>query len=245
MRWTLPLRALPLLLLLGAPALAFDPAQCGPKPCAECHKLTVEEAGQLLKGMVEGVTAVREGDIKGFWKVEVTNRGRTIPVYLDYAKRHLMANPMILRVETAKIPLEDAVIVGKADAPLKIIVFDDPECPYCQKLQPEMKKVVEARPEVAFHIKLYPLEIHPKAKEKAKAIVCEKSLQLLEDSLAGKDLPPAKCETKAVDETIRLARDLGINSTPTLIMPDGRLRPGYLAAEKILELLPQPSPGQK
>jgi thiol:disulfide interchange protein DsbC len=205
----------------------------------------VEEAGQLLKGLVDGVTAVRDGNIKGFWQLDVTARGRPMQVYLDYGKKTLVANPMVVRADTARIPLGDAVVVGKADAPVKIVVFDDPECPFCQKLQPEMRKTVEARPDVAFFIKMFPLASHPKAKEKARAIVCEKSLQLLEDSLAGKEIPPAKCEAKAVDENIKLAAELGVNSTPTLIFPDGKLRPGYLPSDKILELLPQPRSGQK
>lgn len=244
MRRTLSFCIVLLALLAAVPAFSFDP-KCGSKPCGECHSLTLQEANQLLSGIVEKVTAVREAELKGFWRLDTENRGQKFPVYVDFAKKYLTSNPMLIAVDVSKIPLGDAIVVGKAEAPIKLIVFDDPECPYCQKLQPEMKKVVEARPDVAFHIKMYPLSIHPKAKAKAKAIVCERSLQLLDDSLAGKEIPPAKCETTAVDESLRLAETLGITSTPTLIFPDGRVRPGYKPADKILEMLPQPSPSQR
>jgi thiol:disulfide interchange protein DsbC len=141
------------------------------------------------------------------------------------------------KVDVSKIPLEDAIVVGKPDAKHKVIVFDDPECPYCKQLQAEMGKVVAKRGDVAFFIKMFPLTIHPGAYEKAKAIVCEKSLQLLEDSLSGKPLPPAKCETRQVDENMALAKRLGISGTPTLIFPDGVVSPGFRSADGIVELL--------
>ncbi|MEN8687266.1 MAG: thioredoxin fold domain-containing protein [Desulfuromonadales bacterium] len=34
-----------------------------------------------------------------------------------------------------------------------------------------------------------------------------------------------------------LARELGIRSTPTLVMPDGRVIPGYRKAEAILTII--------
>ena len=45
-----------------------------------------------------------------------------------------------------------------------------------------MKKIVEERKDIAFFIKMNPLKNHPGAYEKAKAIVCEKSLALLDDA---------------------------------------------------------------
>ena len=45
-----------------------------------------------------------------------------------------------------------------------------------------MKKVVRERKDIAFYIKMFPLKIHPGAYDKAKTIVCEKSLKLLEDA---------------------------------------------------------------
>jgi thiol:disulfide interchange protein DsbC len=97
-----------------------------------------------------------------------------------------------------------------------------------------MKKIIEERKDIAFYIKMSPLvKIHPGAYEKAKAIVCEKSLTLLEDAFAGKPLPKPNCETTAVDENIRLAEKLRISSLPTLILLDGRIISGYMDSKAL------------
>ena len=100
-----------------------------------------------------------------------------------------------------------------------------------------MKKVIEKRKDIAFYIKMFPLKIHPGAYEKAKAIVCEKSLVLLDDAFEKKELPKPKCETTVVDENLKLAEKLGISGAPTLIMPDGRVMSGYREADAIISLV--------
>lgn len=100
-----------------------------------------------------------------------------------------------------------------------------------------MKKVVEQRKDIVFYIKMFPLKSHPAAYEKAKAIVCEKSLALLDDAHEKKELPKPKCETSVVDENMRLAEKLGMTSVPTVILPDGRVMPGYQDAKTLIDLI--------
>ena len=84
---------------------------------------------------------------------------------------------------------------------------------------------------------MFPLKMHPGAYEKAKAIVCEKSLSLLDDAFEKKQLPKPKCETTVIDENVKLGEKLGISGAPTLIMPDGRVIQGYREAAAIIELV--------
>ena len=101
-----------------------------------------------------------------------------------------------------------------------------------------MKKITEERKDIVFYIKLYPLkQLHPDAYEKSRAIVCEKSLTLLEDAFEKKVIPKASCDTTAVDETILLAEKLGISSTPTSVLPDGRLVPGAVDSKNLLDMI--------
>jgi thiol:disulfide interchange protein DsbC len=100
-----------------------------------------------------------------------------------------------------------------------------------------MKKVIEQRKDIAFYIILFPLKMHPSAYDEAKAIVCEKSLTLLEDAYEKKEIPKPKCETSVVDDNIKLGEELGITGTPAIIFPDGRLIPGYKKADAIIELV--------
>lgn len=99
-----------------------------------------------------------------------------------------------------------------------------------------MKKVIAERKDIAFYIKMFPLtSIHPNAYEKAKAIVCEKSLALLEDAFDKKELPKPKCETSIVDDNLTLAQKLGISATPALIFSDGRVLSGYMDSQSLIK----------
>jgi len=262
-RWLTMMGALAVLAApLGAAGFMSD--GCGSGKCSDCHTLSVDEARSVLGKLVDGVLGVREARIPGLWEVDVEKRGQKLPVFLDYSKRFVITGDVIdlgtmtsltreryielNRIDPSIIPLDDAVVLGDPKAPIRVVVFDDPECPFCKKLHPEMKKVVKRRPDVAFFIKMLPLKIHPTARKKAEAIICAKSLQLLEDSFAGKPLPDPTCETDQIEKNERLAKKIGVRSTPTLVFPDGRVVPGYKDADRILGYLEKgaggpPSPG--
>ena len=100
-----------------------------------------------------------------------------------------------------------------------------------------MKKIIEERKDIVFYLKVYPLKNQPQAYEKSKSILCEKSLTLLEEAFEKKLIPKPKCETSAVDENISLAKKLGITSVPSVILPDGRIIPGYKDAKTLISLI--------
>lgn len=100
-----------------------------------------------------------------------------------------------------------------------------------------MKQVVEKREDIAFFIKLYPLSMHKDAKRKAESIQCKKSLTMLEEAFAGKAIPDPTCETDVIDKNIELVKELGITGTPVMIFDDGRMIPGFVQADKIIELV--------
>lgn len=100
-----------------------------------------------------------------------------------------------------------------------------------------MKQVTNERKDIVFYIKLFPLKNHPEAYQKSKSIVCEKSIALLEDAFEKKPIPKPKCETSAVDENIKLTEKLGITSVPSVILPDGRIFPGYKDARSLIQLI--------
>ena len=100
-----------------------------------------------------------------------------------------------------------------------------------------MKKVLEKRKDIAFYIKLYPLPMHPGAYEKAKSVVCEKTVKALEDAFDGKPLPKAKCKSTEVDDNIKLTQELGITGTPAILLPDGVLIPGMRDADALIKAI--------
>jgi thiol:disulfide interchange protein DsbC len=105
-----------------------------------------------------------------------------------------------------------------------------------------MKKVLKERDDVVFFIKMLPVrELHPKAYEKSKAIVCaesnEERIGLLEAAYEKKPIPEPSCETSAIDENIALARSIGVTGTPAVIFEDGKMVPGAMRAEDIVRTI--------
>ena len=233
-------------------AQAFTGEACG-SDCTSCHKLDKTEAGVLLKAdkFKATVKNIRMSAIKGLWEVELeVQNGQKAIVHIDFAKQYLIEGLVLTdlsrigkprvsekNIDVASIPLEDAIVMGNPKAKKKIIVFDDPDCPFCRKLHVEIKKMLETRKDIAVYIKQYPLPMHKEAYDKSKALVCDKSLELLDDVFTGKKIPAPTCETDAVDKNILLARKLGINSTPTIIFSDGRSLSGVASAEDLAELI--------
>ena len=240
-------------LIFTSGAFAMSSDGCGAGSCVDCHSLSKAETELLLGDMVDKVNSVDFSEVPGMWVAEVEKGTQKLPVYIDFSKQYLVSGNVIRlndkenltrlrsarmnKVDFSTIPLEDALLLGKASAKTKVVVFTDPECPYCKKLHHELKEVVRREPEIAFLIKLFPLKMHPNAYEVSKSIVCSKSMELLEVSFAGRPVPPASCDTTAVDQTLVLAGELGIRSTPTLVLPDGMVVPGYKTAEALLTLI--------
>jgi thiol:disulfide interchange protein DsbC len=248
---TLMLAAVVALAVAGA-ANAFQGPGCAGE-CADCHSLSMEDAAKLLKTeqFKAKINDIRPSPVKGLWEVEITQNNKTFIVYMDFSKKYLvegqftpigdLGKPEPLRkVDVKGIPLDGAVVMGDPSAEKKVIIFDDPDCPYCKKLHEEVKAVLGKRKDVAFYIKLYPLAIHPEAYEKSRSIACAKSVKLLEDAFAGKKLPKASCKSKEVDENIKLAEGLGIRGTPAIIFPDGRLLASYVQADVLMGLIDNP-----
>jgi thiol:disulfide interchange protein DsbC len=247
-------------MLASSPAAAFQKDGCGAGDCRDCHSVSKEEVAELLKGKVGKVLDVKRSEVPGLWDVEAMQDGKKIPLYIDFSKSYLISGSVIKltdnedlsrrrfvemnRLDLSKIPLDDAVIIGDPKAVRKIIVFDDPECMFCRKLHPEMEKTVQQHPDIAFFIKMFPLAMHPQAKTKAEAILCastkgdnSRAAVMLSDALRGGEVPAPDCKSDQVEKNIALAKELHISSTPTLIMPDGRVLPGYKKADDIVKVL--------
>jgi thiol:disulfide interchange protein DsbC len=100
-----------------------------------------------------------------------------------------------------------------------------------------MKKVIEKRKDISFYIILFPLPMHKDSYRKSKAIMCEKSLSLLDDAFEKKQIPDPKCDTTAIDDNIKLGQKLGVSGTPAMIFPNGVLESGARDADAIISLI--------
>lgn len=253
-----------ILVLLGLPARVFAFGGCE-EDCMKCHSMNTQDVQQILTKL--GASEAKPLDIKlspvkGLWEVIVEDRGTKGVMYIGFSKRHVVAGPvfdvdtgtnktqetfekvnreMARYVDYAKIPLEKSLIIGDIGAQYKVAVFTDPDCPYCAKFHDELKKAVEERKDIAFYLKLFPLPMHPDAFWKSQSILCKNSVQWLEDNFTKKEIPKPDCDNKQdIEANIRLAAELGITGTPTLILPDGMVVIGGKDAKGIIDLVINP-----
>jgi len=137
------------------------------------------------------------------------------------------------RIDFSKLPLEQAVKVVKGNGARKIAVFSDPDCPYCKKLeQQELSKIDD----VTIYTFLYPLEqLHSDATRKSKVIWCAQDrAKAWQDWVMNSQLPKnsGECDTP-LHKIADLGRSLGVNSTPTIFLSNGRRIQGAYPAEEL------------
>lgn len=141
-------------------------------------------------------------------------------------------------VDFSRLPLDKAIIKVKGNGSRKLAIFTDPDCPYCKRLEQDMKGITD----VTVYVFLFPLaQLHPDAPRKAKAIWCAPDrVQAWDDlMLQGKEpeaTTEAGCSTP-MDEIARLARELNISGTPGLIFGNGKMVPGAIPASDIEKFL--------
>lgn len=250
-----------LILASAAVVLAMPHEECGnaKKECSACHAMTTQEAGSILKDVGE-VKQVKLAAVPGLFELILENKGKQATVYMDFGKKYLLTGPVFdiatkkqvgvssnqhMKPATVKadaIPAENSIVMGNPEGKRKLFVFTDPECPYCTRLHHELVKLMYMEPDLAIYVKMFPLKMHPKAYDKARVILSAENPQyLLDKAFAGEELPPptAKDSSKPVDDSIKLAESLGISATPTLVLPDGRIMPGFREAGEIKKLLSQ------
>ncbi len=86
----------------------------------------------------------------------------------------------IAKEKLANLPLDKAVRIGSG--PKKVIEVSDPDCPYCRKAAAWFKE----RSDVTRYVFFVPLDFHPDAPAKIKAILCaEAPAVAYEEALSG------------------------------------------------------------
>jgi thiol:disulfide interchange protein DsbC len=132
---------------------------------------------------------------------------------------------------------EDTMIVfAPQEVKHTVTVFTDPDCPYCRKLHDEMDELN------ALGIKIRYL-LYPRAGAGSRTYVktvsawcAEDRNQALTDIKAGAEIPVSSCDNPV--ETHRaLGETMGITGTPTLVLEDGRVLPGYVPAQQLLQMI--------
>jgi thiol:disulfide interchange protein DsbC len=230
-------------------ALSFDKSGCASGECRDCHRLTPDEAASLLGSRADRVLKVGFSDVPGMWVLEAEKAGRRQVLYLPFSRSHVFTSPPhalgkpppaprdTARIDPDRIPLDDALVLGRRDAPRRVIVFTDPLCPACRKLHPLLEEAVRSDPDLVFFIKLNPLPANPGSFDICLSLLASRSPDDLSRAFRGDPLPPATGGGEELERNARLARDLGIHQLPALLLPDGRLLAGMPRAGTALSTI--------
>lgn len=144
----------------------------------------------------------------------------------------------LLRVDFAALPLDKALVKVKGSGARKLAVFSDPECPYCQALEKELKLIDN----VTIYTFLYPIaELHPGAAAKSHAIWCTEDRVKAWDELMLRGVEPKAKKAKGneegcaapLKEIADVARSAFIAGTPGIVFGNGKLVPGMIDSRAI------------
>ncbi len=209
-------------------------------------KKSVEMAYQEQKLKV---VSIEDSPVAGWYEVVVP--GNQI-IYVNESAEYMMVGDLINmkdkkslteerskdlnRIDYAKLPLDKAIKEVRGNGKLQVVVFSDPECPYCRKLENEFEKMTD----ITIYTFLMPItSLHPSAVELSEQLWCQpdRAKAWTEWMRKGtKPLQVSKC-ANPVQETMVLGESMGFVGTPTLIFPNGRSQSGYAPKAQLEEAI--------
>ncbi|MCA1769071.1 MAG: DsbC family protein [Halomonas sp.] len=138
----------------------------------------------------------------------------------------------------AEVPEAERVIFrGAGESRATVVVFTDTTCPYCRQFHEEVPRLNEMGIEV--HYLAFPRTgMNAQGARTMQQIWCDANPS--EAMSAAKRQEPlsgaANCDNP-VEAQYHLGLELGVQGTPAIVMPDGRLVPGYVPAERLAAML--------
>ena len=228
------------LFALGASALCFAVPAFAADQVAETIRSTLAKRlpnlphiDEINKSPVPGLWELRLGsqviysDAQGSFVIE----GEII----DTAQHANLTKDRIDKltaVDFAKLPLQDAVVWKQGTGARKLIVFADPNCGYCKKLEHDLNNVRD----ITVFTFMIPI-LGGDSPQKARDIWCSKDNgKVWRSWMIDGTQPPAataKCDTAALSRNVALGQKHGVTGTPSLVFEDSERVPGILSAEDL------------
>ena len=137
------------------------------------------------------------------------------------------------------------IIYPAKDQKYQITVFTDLDCVYCRKFHSQMKQINK----LGITVRYLPFPrggAKSSSYDKAISVWCADDKKgSLTNAKQGQPVQPLTCATHKVDEAFHLGVMTGVTGTPTLILQDGTLLPGYYSPEALLHVLKETSKTKK
>ncbi|MFW1953407.1 DsbC family protein [Acinetobacter beijerinckii] len=186
------------------------------------------------------VTNIQKTEMAGLYSANLDKQ----IIYLDENAQYMFVGSMVRMkdqknltkdlvlkqnsIDWKKLPFKDAIKTVKGNGKREFVIFSDPNCPYCKKLETELDKLND----VTIYTFIYPLK--PQSIAVSKQIWCDANQAYAWKNLLEKNIQPkAKTCANPIERNLELGRKLGVTGTPTLIFANGLKMVGGRSAEDI------------
>ena len=138
----------------------------------------------------------------------------------------------LTQIDFASLPLKDAILIKQGTGARKLVVFGDPNCGYCKKLERDLV----ALKDVSIYTFLYPI-LGPDSNVKARDIWCARDPAKVWRNWMVDGAAPTKamgsCDTSAIERNVALGNRHRVTGTPAVVFEDGSRAPGAIPADQL------------
>lgn len=215
------------------------------------EEVTVIE--NILKKMIPGEKpdSIMETPIPGFFEVAY---GPEI-MYMTKDARYMLKGDIVDLKEKVNLTEEKrstgrqklikdidpaSMIIFKPEAETKYVVniFTDIDCGYCRKLHREISSYTDRGIEIRYLA--YPRSgLNTESYYKAVSVWCsEDRNSALTIAKSGGEINSKACESPVIKH-MSVANKIGVTGTPTIVLADGSVLPGYVPAGQLSQVLAQ------
>ncbi len=138
----------------------------------------------------------------------------------------------LTQIDFASLPLKDAVLIKQGSGARKLVVFSDPNCGYCKRIERDLLELKD----VSIYTFLYPI-LGPDSTTKSKDIWCAKvRAKAWRGWMIDGETPAsaaAGCDVAALERNLKLGQKYKIQGTPAVVFEDGSRTPGAMPTAQI------------
>lgn len=119
----------------------------------------------------------------------------------------------------------------------QVTVFTDIDCGYCRKLHTNMQRFNAVGISINY-IMLPRSGVGSVSHKKTMSALCADNPALaINFAMQNGNVPTKSCEHSVMSQHLAIARDLQVNTTPTIVLPSGQIRLGLISPDQLLALL--------
>ncbi len=141
----------------------------------------------------------------------------------------------VLRVDFSSLPLQLTFKIVRGDGSRPVAIFEDPNCPYCKRLEHDIRTLDNT----TIYVFLYPI-LSDDSVSKSNQVWCSKDPASAWAKLMLDGQLPEKaaegCKTP-INDVLALGHRLNVVGTPTLVFADGRRAPGMIPLDRVEQMM--------